>query len=397
MLMPQRSGHKSRPPPPAPRNLLYRPQLNCCERAFSPDITAFTQHRRAAGCALLCCDYASDEFWITHIRSRSFLDTRPRLLDQVRTRLRLRRYSYRTEQQYVAWIRRFILFHAKRHPGSMGAAQVEAFLNDLAVRQKVSASTQNQALAALLFLYRDVLEQTLPWLENLVRAKKSERLPVVLTPEETRAVLAQLDGVYWLIGHLLYGSGLRLMECLCLRVQDLEFGYRQILVRNGKGGKDRMTVLPQSLVQPLQAHLLTVRECHHAALRAGYGGVELPGAIARKFPGAAQEWCWQYVFPAAQPTVDPRSGVRRRHHIYEDSVQRRMKTALRRAGIERPASCHTLRHCFATHLLERGYDIRTVQELMGHKDVTTTQLYTHVMRKGASGVMSPVDPQAPRG
>ncbi len=322
------------------------------------------------------------------------LDSKPRLLDQVRDRLRLRHYSYRTEQQYVAWIRRFVLFHGKRHPRLMGAAQVEAFLNDLAVRQKVSASTQNQALAALLFLYREVLKQDLPWLRHLVHAKKPRRLPAVLTVEETRAVLAQLEGVYWLIGHLLYGSGLRLMECLRLRVQDLDFDYGQILVRDGKGGEDRVTMLPRMLVGPLQAHLSAVRERHRVALLQNYGGVELPDAIARKYSGAAQEWRWQYVFPAAQPTVDPRSGVRRRHHIYEDSVQRHMKTALRRAGIERPASCHTLRHCFATHLLERGYDIRTVQELLGHKDVSTTQLYTHVMRKGASGVVSPADPPA---
>ncbi len=322
------------------------------------------------------------------------LDSKPRLLDQVRDRLRLRHYSYRTEQQYVAWIRRFILFHGKQHPRSMGAAQVEAFLNDLAVRQKVSASTQNQALAALLFLYKEVLKQDLPWLRHLVHAKKPRRLPAVLTVEETRAVLAQLEGVYWLIGHLLYGSGLRLMECLRLRVQDLDFDYGQILVRDGKGGEDRVTMLPRMLVGPLQAHLSAVRERHRVALLQNYGGVELPDAIARKYSGAAQEWRWQYVFPAAQPTVDPRSGVRRRHHIYEDSVQRHMKTALRRAGIERPASCHTLRHCFATHLLERGYDIRTVQELLGHKDVSTTQLYTHVMRKGASGVVSPADPPA---
>lgn len=323
-------------------------------------------------------------------------DSKPRLLDQVRDRLRLRRYSYRTEQQYIGWIRRFILFHGKRHPGAMGAAQVEAFLNDLAVRQKVSASTQNQALAALLFLYKHVLKQDLPWLSNLVYAKRPRRLPVVLTPEETHAVLSQLDGVYWLIGHLLYGSGLRLMECLRLRVKELDFDYRQILVRNGKGGKDRMTMLPQMLVGPLQAHLSAVRERHRVALREGYGGVELPDAIARKYPDAAQEWLWQYVFPAAQPTVDPRSGVRRRHHIYEESVQRHMKRALRKAGIERPASCHTLRHCFATHLLERGYDIRTVQELLGHEDVSTTQIYTHVMRKGAGAVISPADPPGPR-
>jgi integron integrase len=318
-------------------------------------------------------------------------DSRPRLLDQVRQRLRLRHYSYRTEQQYLIWIRRFILFHNKRHPGSMGAAEVEAFLSDLATRRNVSASTQNQALAAILFLYRQVLDRDLPWLDGLVRAKKPLRLPLVLTSAETRAVLAQLEGVHWLIGSLLYGTGLRLMECLRLRVHDLDFVYRQIVVRDGKGGKDRVTVLPQTLIPPLQAHLAKVRERHLAATREGYGGVELPDAIARKYPHAALEWGWQYIFPARSPTRDPRSGAYRRHHIYEDSVQRQMKFAVRRAGISKHASCHTLRHCFATHLLERGYDIRTVQELLGHRNVATTQLYTHVLGKGAGAVASPLD------
>lgn len=319
-------------------------------------------------------------------------DGKPRLLDQVRNRLRVKHYSYRTEQQYVFWVRRFVLFHDKRHPATLGAPEVEGFLNDLAVRQQVSASTQNQALAALLFLYREVLQRDLPWLDQLVRAKKPRRLPAVLTQEQTRTLLSQLSGVYWLVGQLLYGGGLRLMECLRLRVQDLDFDYRQIVVRDGKGGKDRVTVLPQLLVGPLRTHLSVMRERHQLALREGYGGVELPDALERKYPGATLEWRWQYVFPAARPSVDPRTGARRRHHLYEDSVQRQMKLAVRRAGIERPASCHTLRHCFATHLLERGYDIRTVQELMGHKDVTTTQIYTHVLQKGAHGVTSPADP-----
>jgi integron integrase len=318
-------------------------------------------------------------------------DSRPRLLDQVRQRLRLRHYSYRTEQQYLIWIRRFILFHNKRHPGSIGAAEVEAFLSSLATQRNVSASTQNQALAAILFLYRQVLDRDLPWLDGLVRAKKPLRLPLVLTSAETRAVLAQLEGVHWLIGSLLYGTGLRLMECLRLRVHDLDFVYRQIVVRDGKGGKDRVTVLPQTLIPPLQAHLAKVRERHLAATREGYGGVELPDAIARKYPHAALEWGWQYIFPARSPTRDPRSGAYRRHHIYEDSVQRQMKFAVRRAGISKHASCHTLRHCFATHLLERGYDIRTVQELLGHRNVATTQLYTHVLGKGAGAVASPLD------
>ncbi len=322
---------------------------------------------------------------------RMSLDAKPRLLDRVRLRLRLKHYSYRTEQQYVLWIRRFVLFHDKRHPESMGPAEVEAFLNDLAVRQNVSAATQNQALAAILFLYKQVLDRDLPWLDHLVRAKKPQRLPVVLSAPETRAVLSQLSGVYWVIGNLLYGSGLRLMECLQLRVQDLDFDYQQILVRNGKGGKDRMTVLPRMLIGSLQTQLSIVRERHELALRDGYGGVELPDAIERKFKGAAIELPWQYVFPATRPSVDPRTGAYRRHHIYEDSVQRQMKIAVRRAGVDKAASCHTLRHCFATHLLERGYDIRTVQELLGHKDVSSTQVYTHVMRRGASAVSSPAD------
>lgn len=315
----------------------------------------------------------------------------PRLFDRVRTCLRTHHYSYRTEQQYVGWIRRFILFHHKRHPEAMGPAEVTAFLNHLANACNVSAATQNQALAALLFLYREVLRQKLPWLDELVHAKGPRRLPLVLSQADTRAVLAQLDGVYGLIGNLLYGSGLRLMECLQLRVQDLDFENLQIRVRNGKGGKDRVTMLPRKLVAPLQAHLQIVRERHRQATLAGCGGVELPEAMARKYPAAAQQWQWQYVFPATRFSVDPRSGVRRRHHIYEDSVQRQMKNAVRRAGVDGRVSCHTLRHCFATHLLERGYDIRTVQELLGHSDLATTQIYTHVLRRGANAVASPAD------
>ena len=322
---------------------------------------------------------------------RMATDAKPRLLDRVRQRLRLKHYSYRTEEQYVLWIRRFVLFHDRRHPRSMGPVEVEAFLNDLAIRQKVSAATQNQALAAILFLYRQVLDRDLPWLEHLVRAKKPQRLPVVLSAQETRALLSQLSGVYWLIGNLLYGSGLRLMECLQLRVRDLDFDYHQIMVRNGKGGRDRVTVMPKSVIGSLQTQLSVVRERHDLAMRDGYGGVQLPDGVARKYPNAAFDLAWQYVFPAPRPSADPRSGQHRRHHIYEDSVQRQMKIAVRRAGIEKAASCHTLRHCFATHLLERGYDIRTVQELLGHKDVSTTQVYTHVLRRGAGAVSSPAD------
>jgi integron integrase len=317
--------------------------------------------------------------------------TKPRLLEQVRQSLRLRHYSYRTEEQYLSWIRRFILFHHKRHPKEMGAAEVEAFLNDLAVRGQVAAATQNQALAALLYLYRHVLNQELPWLNEIVRARRPRRVPMVLSREETRAVLAQLPGVYWLIGTLLYGGGLRLMECLRLRVQDIDFSYSRITVRDGKGGKDRVTILPALVVPPLRAHLEAMEERHRVAVRDGYGGVDLPLSVNHKRPAAALEWAWQYVFPGLRPSADPRSGVNRRHHIMEDSVQRQMRAAVRRAGINKAASCHTLRHCFATHLLERGYDIRTVQELMGHADVSTTQLYTHVLQKGANAVASPAD------
>ncbi len=317
--------------------------------------------------------------------------TKPRLLEQVRHSLRLRHYSYRTEEQYLGWIRRFILFHHKRHPGQMGAVEVEAFLNDLAVRGQVAAATQNQALAALVYLYRHVLKQELPWLNEIVRAQRPRRVPLVLSREETRAVLAQLPGVYWLIGTLLYGGGLRLMECLRLRVQDIDFNYSRISVRNGKGGKDRVTILPALIVPPLRAHLQAIEERHRAAVRDGYGGVELPLSIVHKRPAAALEWAWQYVFPALRASQDPRTGVSRRHHVMEDSVQRQMRAAVRRAGINKAASCHTLRHCFATHLLERGYDIRTVQELMGHANVSTTQLYTHVLQKGANAVASPAD------
>ncbi len=316
---------------------------------------------------------------------------KPRLLDQVRDAIRVRHYSYRTEEQYVFWVRRYILFNGKRHPRELGAVEVEAFLSSLAVHGNVAAATQNQALAALLFLYRHVLKQDLPWLDHIVKARKPRRLPLVLTREETRALLAQLSGVYWLVGTLLYGGGLRLMECLRLRVQDLDFKRSQIMVRGGKGGKDRVTVLPALVVAPLQVHLDAVRERHRAAIQAGFGGVELPPAVAHKNPGAALEWSWQYVFPALNASTDPHTGIRRRHHVMESSMQRQMRAAVRRSGISKPATCHTLRHCFATHMLERGYDIRTVQELLGHADVATTQLYTHVLGKGANAVSSPVD------
>jgi len=319
------------------------------------------------------------------------MDAKPRLLDQMRDRLRTQHYSYRTEQQYLFWVRRFILFHDKRHPRQLGAGEVTAFLTHLAVDRRVAAATQSQALSAVLFLYRKVLEVDLPWLEGVVRAKAPKRLPTVLTAAEVKSVLGHLSGEYRLVAGVLYGSGLRLLEALHLRVKDVDFDYRQIVVRDGKGAKDRVTVLPDSLAAGLEAHLVAVRERHETAIRGGYGGVELPYALARKYPRAHLEWCWQYVFPARQPSRDPRAGTWRRHHLFEETMQRQMKQAMRAAGIDKPASCHTLRHSFATHMLERGCDIRTLQELLGHKDLSTTQIYTHVMRKGAAAARSPLD------
>lgn len=315
----------------------------------------------------------------------------PRLLDQVREAIRLRHYSIRTEQAYTDWIKRFILFHGKRHPREMGAAEVERFLTHLAVEGRVAASTQNQALSALLFLYREVLKVDLPWLGEMTRAKRPGRLPVVLTVEEVRRVLARIDGQQGLMADLLYGAGLRLLECVRLRVKDLDFEMRQITVRDGKGEKDRMTMLPQSVLEPLRAHLEKVKVLHAHDLEEGFGEVYLPYALDRKYPDASREWGWQYVFPAAGRSVDPRSGKERRHHVDEQTLQRAMKKAVRAAGLTKPASCHTLRHSFATHLLQSGYDIRTVQELLGHQDVATTMIYTHVLNRGGSGVISPLD------
>ena len=319
------------------------------------------------------------------------MEARPRLLEQVRNQLRTLHYSYRTEQQYLFWVRRFILFHDKRHPIDMSAAEIEAFLTHLAVDREVSASTQNQALAALLFLYQKVLQVELPWLDGIVRAKRSRHLPVVLTPGEVKGILSHLQAEYWLIGSLLYGAGLRLREALTLRVKDVQFEHRQLIVRSGKGSRDRSAILPDTLLAPLQQHLVTVKARHEFAIRSGFAGVELPHALERKYPNAHLEWGWQYVFPAKRPSRDLRSGAWRRHHVYPESVQRHVKDAVKASGIAKPASCHTFRHSFATHLLERGYDIRTVQELLGHKDVKTTQIYTHVMRKGANAVQSPLD------
>lgn len=315
----------------------------------------------------------------------------PRLLDQVRARLRVKHYSLRTEQAYLGWIRRFILANGKRHPRDLGAPEIEAFLTYLATKRQVSAGTQNQALAAILFLYREVLELELPWLDNIVRAKRKRRLPVVLTRDEVRRLLAQLQGRDWLMIGLLYGSGMRVMECLRLRVKDVDFDRLDITVRAGKGNKDRHVPLPRKLARPLREQLISARLLHASDLAAGFGDVYLPYALARKYRRAASEWAWQYVFPAAQRSRDPRSGAVRRHHLDERVLQRAMRRARDGAGVHKPATCHTLRHSFATHLLEDGHDIRTVQELLGHKDVATTQIYTHVLNRGGHGVMSPLD------
>jgi integron integrase len=319
------------------------------------------------------------------------MDAKPRLFDAVRNKVRAKHYSYRTEQQYLYWIRRYILHHKKRHPADMGGPEVEEFLTHLAVNGRVSASTQNQALSAILFLYRQVLEIDLPWLSGVVRAQAPTRVPVVLPRREVQALLDCLEGQFHLVGQLLYGSGLRLMEALRLRTKDVDFEYAQIVVRNGKGQKDRVTILPDAVAAPLRQHLALVRDQHERALRLGFAGVELPDALARKYPRASTSWAWQYVFPAARASTDPRTGAWQRHHLHETSVQRSIREAARRVGILKPVGPHTLRHCFATHLLERGYDIRTVQELMGHSDVRTTQIYTHVMKKGAGAVKSPLD------
>jgi integron integrase len=314
-----------------------------------------------------------------------------RLLDQVREAIRLRYYSRRTEEAYVHWVKRFVYFSGRRHPRELGEAEVTAFLSHLAVERNVAAGTQNQAMSALLFLYKHVLQLDLAWLANVQRASRLPRLPAVLSRAEVEQVLHQLQGTRWLLASLLYGAGLRVLECLRLRVKDVDFSYSQILVRDGKGDKDRVTMLPVKLVAPLRSHLERVRRLHLRDLAEGFGEVQLPFALARKYPAAGREWAWQYVFPSAHRSVDPREGVIRRHHLDESVPQRAVKAALRACGIAKHASCHTLRHSFATHLLESGYDIRTVQELLGHSDVSTTMVYTHVMNRGARGVKSPLD------
>lgn len=315
----------------------------------------------------------------------------PRLLDSVRTRVRRLGLARRTEEAYVWWIRRFILANGKRHPRELGAKEVEAFLTMLAAERDVAVSTQNQALSALLFLYREVLGVELPWMDNIQRAKRPTRLPTVLSREEACQLLDSMDGVCWLVASLLYGSGLRLLEALRLRIHDVDFARGELTVRQGKGGKDRRTMLPGALVPPLLSQIEEARRVHGRDLAAGFGQVWLPDALARKFGAAAREPGWQYVFPAGRRSVDPRDGAVRRHHLDESAVQRAVKRAVSVSGLNKRATCHTLRHSFATHLIESGYDICTVQELLGHSDVSTTQIYVHVLNRGASGVRSPLD------
>jgi integron integrase len=328
--------------------------------------------------------YAGESEGVTEAKTR-------RLLDQVHARLRLKHYSLRTEQAYIGWIRRFILANDKRHPRDMGVAEVEGFLSTLATRGQVASGTQNQALSALLFLYREVLSIELPWMETIVRAKRPQRIPVVLSRDEVTRLLAMMDGCFALMASLLYGSGMRLMECVRLRVKDVDFGLNQICVRDGKGGKDRHVPLPQRLRAALAAQIERTSLIHQQDLAAGHGAVWLPHALARKYPAAPREPGWQYAFPSGQLSRDPRGGELRRHHLDEAGLQRAVRAARLRAGIVKPATCHTLRHSFATHLLEAGQDIRTIQELLGHKDVATTQIYTHVLNRGGQGVLSPLD------
>ena len=325
--------------------------------------------------------------------SNSEASNEPKLLDIVRGKIRLKHYSIRTEQAYTDWIKRYILHFDKAHPKDLGAAEVEAFLTHLAVARNVSANTQNQAKSALLFLYKEVLGSQLPWLDDVQQAKTPKRLPVVLTQEEVSKILSRLEGTQHLVVSLLYGTGMRILEALRLRVKDVDFARKEILIRDGKGFKDRVTMLPLSLIAPLKAHLEKVKSLHVADLAKGYGAVYMPQALGKKYPYAAHDWAWQYVFPSGKLSVDPRSddAVIRRHHVQDQAIQRAVRQAVVDAGIVKPATPHTFRHSFATHLLESGYDIRTVQELLGHSDVATTMIYTHVLNKGGRGVSSPLD------
>ena len=319
------------------------------------------------------------------------MEEKPRLLDEMQNAIRRRHFTYRTEQSYLSWARKFILYHGKRHPAEMGEEEIRAFLTHLATERRLAASTQNQALAAILFLYRHVLRKPVGWGKELERAKRPGRVPQVFTREEAQAVLGQLEGRNRVMASLLYGAGMRLNEVLRLRVHDVDFGVGHIIIRNGKGQQDRFTMLPQSLVGPLQEQLERARRLHETDLEEGFGEVYLPHALVQKYPGAARRWAWQYVFPASKRSVDPKSGVTRRHHVQSQVLQRAVKEAMRRAGVHKHASCHTFRHSFATHLLQSGYDIRTVQQLLGHKDVSTTMIYTHVSLQGARAVCSPLD------
>jgi integron integrase len=316
---------------------------------------------------------------------------KPKLLDEIRALLRLKRYSISTERAYLGWIKRFILLHRKRHPREMGAEEVTAFLSHLAIHGHVAAATQNQALAALLFLYKEVPAIDLPWLTDIERAKKPKRLPVVLSRDEVDRLINRPEGTHAPMARMLYGTGMRLMECLRLRIKDMDFDYREIIIRDGKGGKNRITMLPNTLVQTLRDHLRGMRTLFETDRGKNIPGVYLPDALSRKYPNAGKEWGWQWVFPACELSVDPLSGIGRRHHTHEQALQRAIKQAVRMAEIAKPATTHTLRHSFATHLIASGYDIRTVQELLGHADVATTMIYTHVLNRGGRGVLSPLD------
>jgi len=315
-----------------------------------------------------------------------------KLLDQVSDAIRIKHYSFRTEKTYVEWIKRFILFHNKRHPKEMGADEIQAFIAHLATERTVSASTQNQALSAVMFLYRHVLKKDVDIPSDSFRAQKSKTLPVVLTQQEALAVIKNMTGVAQLMTKILYGSGIRLAECLRLRVKDIDFGNRQIMVRDGKGEDDRATILPDSVIPPLEAHLKTVQAIHQKDLKDGFGETSLPYALSKKYPSAAKEWMWQYVFPASVRSVDPVSKRTKRHHLDPSVLQKAIRQSALSIGLTKPVTPHTFRHSFATHLLQSGYDIRTIQELLGHKDVKTTMIYTHVLQRGGLAVKSPLDP-----